>query len=151
MPLMCIYVENEMVTYLGDGERKARKEHCCHECKRTIDSGERYRFWTYVDLDMGGIETDKMCSHCWNTIELGAAFTGCPKAWYWGEIHKLRDPHGDGSFVADILGEHALTVAQQRVMVRCVRDFRRTWRGPDGALLPLVTAPVIDSEDGSNG
>lgn len=132
---MCLYVDDDRV-HLDNGQRKARKPHRCKECGRTIDPGEIYRWWTVVDE--GEIETEKMCAHCWNTVDLGASITGCPRNWWWGSIHDLRNAD-DGGFVADIVGEHTLTVAQARAMVRCVRGYRRRWRDRDGHLLPLVT------------
>jgi hypothetical protein len=136
---MCIYVDDDMRTHLASGERRARKPHQCQECKRTIDPGETYRYWTVIDQEYGtGPETEKMCAHCYNTIDLGASFTGCPRAWYWDQVHDLKDYEG-GSFVADILREHTLTTSQARAMIRCVRGRRRQWRDADGNLLPLVT------------
>lgn len=141
---MCIYVDDDYVTHLDDGSRRARTQHACKECSRTIEPGETYRYWTYVDHEFGnGPQTDKMCAHCWDTIELGVAFTGCPAAWYWGEIHRLTyEAMEDGSFVANIIHDdgHDLTVGQKRAMVRCVRGARRQWRDRHGALLPLVSA-----------
>lgn len=135
---MCLYVDDDERTHLDSGQRKARKPHQCKECKRTIDPGETYRYWTVIDHDYGEIETEKMCAHCWNTIELGASFTGCPMSWWWEQVHDLPDVEG-GSFVADILQEHTLTIGQKRAMVRCVRGYRRRWRDAEGDLLPLVT------------
>lgn len=135
---MCLWVDDDERTYLESGQRKARKTHQCKECGRVIDPGETYRFWTVIDHDYGeGPETEKMCAHCWNTIELGASFTGCPKVWWWDQVHDLKDLDG-GSFVADILREHTLTVGQARAMISCVRGFRRRWRDSSGQLLPLV-------------
>lgn len=133
---MCLYVDDDR-TQLASGTRNARKAHQCKECKRTIDPGETYHYWTVIDDYGDGPETEKMCAHCWNTIELGASFTGCPKSWWWEQVHDLHDIDG-GSFVADILGEHTLTVGQKRAMVRCVRGARRKWRDDNGDLLPLV-------------
>lgn len=136
---MCIYVDDDERTLLSSGTRKARVEHKCEECGRTIEPGETYRFWTCIDPYYGGgIETQKMCAHCWNTIDLGATFTGCPRNWYWSMIHDLN-ARDEGGFVADILYEHTLTVGQKRAMVRCLRGYRRRWRDASGNLLPLVT------------
>jgi hypothetical protein len=135
---MCIYVENEEWTYLSSGERRARVSHKCEECDRTIDPGEPYRYWTGIDEAMGQIVTQKMCQHCWNTIDLGAEFTGCPRNWYWSVVHDLS-ARDEGGFVADILYEHDLTISQKRAMVRCLRGYRRRWRDGHGNVLPLVT------------
>lgn len=138
---MCLYVEDERI-HLGSGQRRARKQHQCKECGRVIGSGETYRYWTVIDQEYGGgPETEKMCQHCWNTIELGAGFTGCPKAWWWEQVHDLN-AYDEGGFVADIVREHTLTVGQRRAMIRCVRGYRKRWRDSNGDLLPLVLAPA---------
>lgn len=131
---MCLWVDGEGVT-LDSGRRRARKQHQCDECFRAIDPGEPYQYWTVAYE--GSVDTQRMCQHCWNTIELGSSFTGCPKRWYWEQVHDLNDYDG-GSFVYDILHQHELTIAQKRAIVRCVRGYRRKWRDSDGNLLPLV-------------
>ncbi len=144
---MCLYVEYDDSTLLEHGHRRARKEHRCTECRRTIEPGERYEFWTSVGGDADGIDTQKMCAHCGYTLDLGVSFTGCPRIWWWGSIHDLNGE--DGGFVGDILYDegHDLTTVQQRRMLGTVIGRRRGWRGPDGALLPLpldIEGPAPD-------
>jgi hypothetical protein len=131
---MCLYVDLDDRRDLDNGERRARTEHRCDECKRRIEPGESYRYWTILDED--GVRTEKMCAHCWGTIELGASFTGCPKNWYWGSVHELDEEMG---FVGNILKDfgHHLSFAQEFQVLRTVAGRKRQWRRADGSLLPV--------------
>lgn len=134
---MCLYVDDFDTELIDSGQRKARKEHRCDECGRTIEPGETYRYWT--TLFEGDISTDKMCAHCQGTLDLGAALTGCPKRWWWSMLHDL-DP--ETGFVGNVLhdDEHHLTQAQKRRMLRTVEGRKAKWRRRDGRLRP-VPAP----------
>ena len=117
----------------------ARKEHRCSECSRIIAPGERY--WRWAGLDYCGDPfVSKMCAHCRATIDLGVALTGCPRFWFWEQIHEL-DPD-DGGFVGDILANHELSIADTVRMLRRVVQRRRQWRRPNGELYPLPQIPV---------
>lgn len=133
---MCLCVDDETITLRSGVVNRARTPHQCDECCRLIDPGESYHYWVVVDPYYGdGLTTQKMCAHCWGTLDLGVAFTGCDRAWWWDKIHDL-DPD-DGGFVGDIIHNHDLTVGQMRAMIRCVRGRRRQWRKADGSLLPV--------------
>lgn len=131
---MCLYVEYEGELF-SEGERKARKTHTCKECEREIEPGERYRFWVVKDEDDRSPHTDKMCGHCWGTIELGAAITGCPKSWFWGEVHSLDEEMG---FVGNIIHDegHSLTPKQKQAMLDTVEGRGVGWRVA-GVLMPV--------------
>lgn len=129
---MCLDVDFEG-NVLREATPTARKAHKCDECDRTIEPGEKYRLYVVVSWD-SGFEQWTMCAHCWGTIELGAALTGCPKNWFWGMIHDLGD--SDGGYVGDIL-THDLTVSQRMAMLRTVVGRRQKWRDRHGALLPV--------------
>lgn len=146
---MCLYDDGDDygITLVQRGERKARTEHKCSECSRVIDAGERYQYWVTVGGDMGGWTTTKMCAHCWGTIELGAALTGCPKYWYWDMVHDLSPD--DGGFVGDILGNHDLDQADRYKVLRTVVGRRCRWRNRRGDLLPVPTPAA--SQGGSDG
>ena len=134
---MCLDIFDEEPTLLLDsGTRRARKEHRCGECRRTIGKGERYQFWVTVAPD---IETEKMCAHCWATIDVGAVMAGCPTSWYWGRVFDM-DPD-NGGFLGDIAVNHELT-PRQRAWVRlcCYRGGVRKWRDPSGGLYPVPVA-----------
>lgn len=137
---MCLDVEVEG-ELLDSGTRRARKEHRCDECKRAIEPGETYRFWTVKDWDSSGVGTSKMCAHCYATIELGAALTGCPKCWFWDMVHDL-DPE-NGGFVGDIIVNHTLPKPAHLAMLRTVIGRRKGWRRKDGTLLPLPKVPAV--------
>lgn len=134
---MCLDVDDDFGgVMLGSGERKARKEHRCQECGRTIEPGERYRYWCHVGGEFSeGKQTDKMCAHCWGTIDLGARLTGCPRYWFWDKVHDL-DPD-DGGFVGDILVNHDLAFADRFRMLRTVVARKSQWRRKDGSLFPI--------------
>lgn len=138
---MCLYVENES-TLLDDGVRRARKSHKCDECYRQIEPGESYRYWTQIDEYGDPPRTLKMCAHCEATVDLGAALTGCPKAWWWEMIHDLGD---EGGFVGNILDDpgHGLSGADRLRMLRRVAQYRRRWRRPNGELYPLPEIPAV--------
>lgn len=51
---MCLYDDGDTYGFvsMGSGERRARVEHKCLECSRTIEPGESYRYWTAIDTDV---------------------------------------------------------------------------------------------------
>lgn len=136
---MCLYIDNEDdITTLRSGTRRARKQHTCRECRRAIFPGETYHYW--VDVTYGELSETKACAHCMATIDLGCALTGCPRAWWWDFIHDHVDEQG---FVANVLDDpgHHLSGPDRARMLRRVVQYRRKWRQPDGRLYPLPTVP----------
>ena len=133
---MCLDVENEN-ELIEKGERKARKEHECRGCRRTIRPGERYRYWTEKDEYDDKPHTSKMCAHCWATIDVCADFTHCPRAWYWDTIYEMDAD--DGGFLGDILVNHELTRRQRAFVRLCAHRGRKTprWTANDGTLYPV--------------
>lgn len=133
---MCLDVDYDNDwTQLDIGVRVARQPHRCEECRRGIDPGERYHYWT--GASDGRAFTTKMCSHCRATIALGAAITGCPELWYSGAVFDVED--GGPGFVADILN-HTLNPVERLRMLRTFAASRRGWRWRDGKLMPM---PVL--------
>lgn len=135
---MCLYDDGDYdgSVLMSSGARRSRIEHKCTECSRTIGPGEIYQFWTWVGGNWDGWHTVKMCPHCWGTIELGAALTGCHEFWYWHEIHSLDVEMG---FVGNCLGDegHDLAPSDRFRLLRTVAGRRRGWRRPSGELLPV--------------
>lgn len=151
---MCLDVDYSDSLTLDSGVRRARKAHTCMECRRQIEPGETYHYWTTKDLEYDrGVETQKMCAHCWGTIDLGCALTGCPPAWYWTMLFDLGD---DGGFVGDILGHDlVLSKAGRFAMLRAHVAGKRGWKRKDGTLYPvpamrpsLATSAISHAEDG---
>lgn len=130
---MCIYIDDDGMVTLGSGTRKARKQHRCNECRRTIEPRETYRFWK--TLYEGSFETQRMCSHCWATIDAGAQMTGCPRTWYWEQVFDMADD--EGGFVGDIIANHPLTRRQTALMRLCSHHGTHGWRRRDGSLYAI--------------
>ncbi len=129
---MCLDVDHDDWVEFDRGVRVARQPHRCEECRRDIDPGERYHYWT--GASDGRASTTKMCSHCRATIALGAAVSGCPEAWYDGAVFDVED--GGPGFVADILN-HDLPRAHRLRMLRTFAASRRWWRWSNGTLMPV--------------
>jgi hypothetical protein len=120
------------IDYAEDGqwltpphEVRARKEHRCEDCGRTIAKGEPYNVCSY--LSEGDFGTTKMCVHChaagrWLRVVCGGHFYPgvLEELWeHWDEEYDLRS-HGLG---------------------RLVLWGRRDWRRGDGDLVDLA---VVD-------
>lgn len=134
---MCLYVDDDCGVTLDSGTRRARKEHQCSECRRTIRAGESYRYWS--GLYDGGFAMSKMCAHCWATIDVAAEMTGCPRNWYWDRVFDL-DGGEEGDFLGDILANHDLTAAQRAWVRRCSMRGKQRWTKPDGTLWRIPEA-----------
>lgn len=133
---MCLYVETPS-TRLSEGESTARTNHQCWGCFRTIRPGEVYRWWVtkhYGD----GVETEKMCPHCWQVITLGSEMTGCPKQWWWDFLY---DDDPTMGFVANVLYDegHELSDDQRDLMLACALWGRRDWTDDSGDLVAIPT------------
>ena len=141
---MCLYVDYYDSDWLplSDGTvQRCRVEHRCDDCNRTIDVGEGYRWWS--GLDYGRVETVKQCRHCTAVLDVGVAITGCPRAWFTGSMYD-RDP--EIGFVANVLHDdgHDLSDAAWQLCESMLAAGRSGWRDPDGALLPVPTAPALE-------
>ena len=76
----CDWWEDSYWTFRKEYDRKARKEHECCECKRTIRKGEIYRIFTGKNDDK--LDTYKTCADCQSLI---SAFM-C--SYIFGEIRR---------------------------------------------------------------
>jgi hypothetical protein len=131
---MCLYIDdNDEFEHLSAGYRKARKEHTCGECRRTIEPGERYWFDTMVEVGYG-IRTEKMCSHCQGVIDVGIALTGCHRSWWYGHVLDWLDENT--GFVANIIRNHDLQSGATVRMLRYVALAKRHWKR-HGQLVPI--------------
>lgn len=138
---MCLYIDDDGDgTFLGEGIRKARKEHVCMECGRFIEPGEDYRYWSWVDG--GYAHTSKMCGHCQAAIDLGHALTGCPKQWNATLLYD-RDP--EMGYLANCAWREEHPDLQGRDRIALLRALvaggRRGWRWPDGTLMEPPAVP----------
>jgi len=78
-------------------DRKARKPHKCHECRRVIQVGEVYRYESGV-WD-GRPEQFHICLDCLSLRK--AFFCGFTYGTIWGDFHsQLNDVDGDVSWSA---------------------------------------------------
>ena len=69
----------ETVACFTKGTRKARKEHQCRECSRTIEPGEQYNYSKYV-FD-GSWWNDKACTDCQSAIDKFFPNGGYSELW----------------------------------------------------------------------
>lgn len=132
---MCLYIDDYgEFEHLSDGWRKARKEHRCVECHRTIELGEKYWYDTMVEIGYG-IVTEKMCAHCQGVIDIGVALTGCHRAFWYGEVLNWTDE--TMGFVANIIRDHELEPGATVRMLRYVALAKRGWRDRAGEFVPV--------------
>lgn len=116
----------------SDHDRRARKDHKCDECSRTIERGETYRraFSVYD----GSVYTYKTCAHC----QVGQAWLleNCDGFMHHGLIEEME--------------EHAQTYPDHRFgFLRIKAGMLRKWRRFDGAgLMRHPPLPVAVGEFG---
>ena len=135
---MCLWIDEDGEwEHLSSGYRKARKDHTCTECQRTIEPGERYWFDTMVEVGYG-IRTEKMCAHCQGVIDVGIALTGCHRSWWYGYVLDWLDE--SMGFVANVIREHDLEPGATVRMLRFVALAKRGWRDESGELTPIPEA-----------
>lgn len=125
---MCMYDDAETVEPIEDGHYvTARKDHKCHECKRTIKAGEKYHTEAHF---YEGFVRHKTCAHCmvargWLSDECGG--------WVFGGVYEdMREHCNYGQYP---IGVYRLAVG-----------MRRRWARPDGSLRPLPARPPTTHE-----
>ena len=119
---MCMIDDAEQIDFCSQKTHKAKQQHTCSECKRTINVGERYEYSTVKCKGVPGIYVYKTCSHClvagkWLQIHCGS--------YCFGDIEEELVEHYDEGYREDNL---------QKLLI----GMRRQWRsfGEEG-LLPL--------------
>ncbi|QIB67142.1 hypothetical protein [Kineobactrum salinum] len=126
---MCMIDDaDERCTVLHEKQQRARKEHVCAECHRTIGKGEVYL--NEGLLFEGKINTHKTCAHClvvrsWISKECGG--------WIYGEIKEDFEEHARNPFYEETLNY-------------LCSGIQRRWRCQHEQLLPVSERPMTTHE-----
>ena len=129
---MCIYIDDYGEETLFFGWRKARIEHECEECRRTIEPGERYL--SHKTVYDGQVTQWKMCAHCRGVISLYGRLTKCPQNWYWGSVLSVYED--EGAVIGDGL-LHDLPAGGRVALLRAKVASGDKWRDRDGMLIAV--------------
>lgn len=109
---------------LQSAMRKARKEHRCSECRRTIQPGEQYQY--DVTLYEGSMDTNKTCAHC--MVARAWLLENCG-GYIYGEVIEEVQEHGE-------------EYRQLRIpLYRVAAAARRKWQRFGGGLMPIPAPP----------
>jgi hypothetical protein len=116
--------------HLGSTTRKARKQHKCFECSRTIEAGETYT--RCAGMPHGEIpDVFKLCAHC---TAAGTWLMRVCGGYLYGAIREDLEEHWDETWEL-----HSLWLG------RAILGRRRRWLRHDGTLmdpLPAYTGPT---------
>ena len=122
---------DESVQMLSERNPKARKDHRCSECGRSIAKGETYRAETW--LWEGDLDSAKVCSHCLQVRRwLSAACDG----WVYSELESDLAEHVTGD------EKYLRTSALTRLLRWMVAD----WRDRSGDLRPVEAVRQVADE-----
>lgn len=102
--------------YAGEVKRKARKEHKCGECRRTIARGESYTY-AYGVMDKRS-QTYHTCAHCKAAAEWLQVACG---GWLFEGILEELQEHWDEEYEL-----------RSWTLARLIVGMRRKWK--DGAM-----------------
>lgn len=124
---MCMYEGSDPATLLHSRAQKARKEHKCSECHRSIMPGEKYLAERFVFE--GSASSLKVCRHCqvvrdWLTKECG------------GYVYEG---------LAEDIHEHAQESYGIGVKMLAVGIWKK-WQRKDGKLWPIPSCPKTTHE-----
>lgn len=129
---MCMIDSAEHNSFYNETWRRARKEHLCEECRRTIAPGENY-----LRIAIGTDGSASSYSHCIH----------CHAAASW--LVKHCDGFLFGSVEDDLFehwGEHY--DGDRLFLGRAIVGLRRKWRRRDGTLMQpmpvLSEVPTVD-------
>lgn len=115
-------------TELADETRRARKEHRCSECGRTIAVGESYQY--IVGKSEGELCDSRCCAHCrvareWLSVQC--------HGYLQGGVQEDIDEHAQLGWLDGGLLPHVW-------LLRMVVGMRRGWQRFDGhGLMPVPT------------
>ena len=120
---MCMIEGAELSTVSYARACKARKNHQCSECGRTILPREVYERWT--GLTDGLWDSCATCAHCLKAREW--LMQMCDGFLYEGVLMDLEEHVGEGH-------------ASDPYLRAYVAGMQRCWRWPNGELVPLPPA-----------
>lgn len=120
---MCMIDDADPCTWFGTKDRKARKEHTCAECNRTIGIGETYYCSSYVSC--GSFYENKACAHCHNARDWLSKHCG---GWLTESLREELEEHFWSGYRADNLAKLWVGIQRQ-------------WKGFNGK--PLMPIPAI--------
>lgn len=128
---MCMVGDEDYWSFYNEYRPKARKEHVCGECGRTIAKGEHYV--TQGGLSEAGFEWNHTCAHCDAASEW--LISVCD-----GYIFGRREE----DFTEHVIGhEKELRSAP---LTRLLRWMRADWQDRDGNLRPIEDVWAVASE-----
>lgn len=113
-------------TVLHSRQQRARLQHQCTECRRTIEPGESYLAERTV-FD-GDAMSHKICAHCQRVRDYLIDHCG---GWLYGGLHEDISGHYYGSTSNDA-GEREVRLLSIGMSAR--------WRRADGSLWPVPRA-----------
>lgn len=128
---MCMTGDDEYWDFYTEHTPRARQDHPCGECGRTIRKGERYH--TQGGLNEGAFLWYKTCSHC---DEASRWLSKVCDGWVFGRREE--------DFLEHVVGDE--TYVRSRPLVRLVRWMRADWTDRDGNLRPIEAVKALTNE-----
>lgn len=126
---MCMIADEDYWTWYEERHvPRARKEHTCGECRRTIARGESY--WIQGGVNDGTFVWNKTCDHC---NEASDWLLYVCDGWVFGA--RLED------FMEHVVGYERYI--RSRPLVRLVRWMRAGWRDREGNLRSVESVTVL--------
>lgn len=122
-------------TFSSSSNPKARKQHRCNECRRTIEIGERYCYYAW--LFEGDFGVSKTCLHCqvageWLQQNCGGYLVGSVLEDIEEHVHEYHYKPAPACIPR---------------LMRLRTGMRQKWlikRGPSaGKLMPIPTLPAL--------
>lgn len=128
---MCMVGDDDYWEFYNEYTPRAKQDHVCGECGRTIAKGERYR--TQGGKNDGQFEWHKTCLHCdaaskWLVVVC--------EGWIFGARQE--------DFLSHVVGEEKYV--RSRPLTRLVRWMVADWRDRAGELRPIEDVQAVTSE-----
>ncbi len=129
---MCMIDDGDRAQLWSESTRRARKEHKCCECGRTIHIGEKY--CVVFGKQDGDTFFDKWCGHC--DVAKDWLWTNCSGSILTCVIEDIR------SHVEDYRGQAACVPRLQRIVVGAGRFWKIGRGARKGQLMALPKLPA---------